>query len=120
MSLNIHNLFYSAADLYRQQKHQPSSPGEFRADDAHYYLCAASCVAFIGLKIIKGNLTPDKFVKKLSGTNDKKMVEDVFHQLGLEQGECMAVMMKNDSCLPSLRREKISSYLISLHASSSL
>lgn len=116
LNLILNELYTDAANLYKSQEYQPTSPGEI-SKDGNYYLCAASCVAYLGLKRSGLLLSAANFLANIQASNEKHHVIEAFRQLGFSENECISIMHTNDECEPSLRSSIISSYLCCLHQS---
>lgn len=90
----------TALSVAQEQGFLPDSPAE--TVDRELRLCAAACVAYAGLKLMRPG-REEKFRSSLRTQRDKQIVISAFSELGLSRAVCLEAMMINDRTLPEDR-----------------
>ena len=96
----------------RAQASLPDSPGR-RTRGGVVALCAAACIAYVGLEIRCGAAHAAAFRADVGATGSKQIVIDAFECLGLGRDTCMATMATNDRTAPADRIAALASLLAS-------
>ncbi len=90
-----------AINLAKSQKGLANSPAEIDSS-GNIQLCAAACLAYVGIESVDGKKHADEFLKKLAN-NSKSDVIKVFEKFGWGKQFCETIMIQNDETPRNLR-----------------
>jgi hypothetical protein len=104
----IPSRFYGLArEVLERQDHVPLSPAAV-SGDGRVELCAAACLAYVGLRDLISTEAANAFAIEIARTRSFRRVEDAFDALGWPRSACTEALKLNDGAPEGCRKFVVS------------